>query len=114
VASERHIQHAVREAIGSLNGCAFFRNNVGAADTEDRHIRYGLAEGSSDLVGLVLMDSGAGRFCALEVKTASGRVSPAQKQWGELVRRYGGFYAVVRSVEEAVAAVARCRTGAKE
>jgi hypothetical protein len=55
-----------------------------------------------------------GRFVALEVKTPRGRVTPEQQRFITLVRARGGFAAVVRSVDDAIAAVARCRTGASE
>lgn len=38
---------------------------------------------------------------AIEFKTATGRVSPAQQQWLDAVRSMGWEVAVVRSVEEA-------------
>jgi hypothetical protein len=72
-------------------------------------VRYGLAVGSSDLIGCL-----NGRFIALEVKTPTGRASPQQRQWLDLVRRHGGFAAIVRSVEDARGAIARARTGASE
>ena len=72
-------------------------------------MRYGLAVGSADLIGCL-----GGRFIALEVKAAAGRTSPEQRQWLDLVRRNGGFAAVVRSVDEARAAIARARRGERE
>jgi hypothetical protein len=72
-------------------------------------VRYGLAVGSADLIGCL-----DGRFVALEVKAAAGRTSPEQRQWLDLVRRNGGFACVVRSVDEARAAIARARKGAHE
>ena len=73
-----------------------------------------LAPGSADLVGLCITASGIGRFIALEIKTPTGRVPPEQVLCLALVRRTGGFAAVVRSVDEARAAVARCRAGGAE
>lgn len=84
-------------------------------------MRTGLAVGSSDLVGIVTLLARhhlagvepirLGRFFALEVKTGTGRTSPEQRMWLELVRSKGGFAAVVRSVEDAVEAVQRAREG---
>lgn len=105
--AEREIQAAVRLALGSDPGLVLFRNSVGfAADTNQR---FGLAVGSADLIGVC-----DGRFIALEIKSATGRLSPEQKRWAELVRSKGGFVAVVRSVDEALAAVERCRAGGME
>tara|TARA_R110000868_G_scaffold17606_6_gene76883 strand:- start:2014 stop:2340 length:327 start_codon:yes stop_codon:yes gene_type:complete len=107
--SEGHIQDAIRLALTDEPGLVLWRNNTGVAEHRGARVRYGLAVGSADLIGCL-----DGRFVALEVKTAVGRASTEQRQWLELVRRHGGFAAVVRSVEEAHAAIARARTGAKE
>jgi hypothetical protein len=108
--SESRIQQDIRLALGLLDGCVFWRNNVGLAVHEGGDVmRYGLAPGSSDLIGIV-----DGRFCALEVKSVRGRVTEDQRTFLELVRKVGGFAAVVRSVEEAAQAIERCRKGASE
>jgi len=56
-----------------------------------------------------------GRFCALEVKTPDGTTSKAreakQGEFLERVRGLGGFGARVRSVDEALEAVKRCKSG---
>jgi hypothetical protein len=64
---------------------------------------------SSDLVGLV---GPQGRFLALEMKTPTGRVTDHEARFLERVRHHGGFACVVRSVNEARAALARARHGA--
>lgn len=104
--SEGATQDAIRVALSGEPGLVLWRNNVGIAEHRGQRVRYGLAVGSADLVGCL-----DGRFVALEVKTATGRVAPEQKLWLDLVRRYGGFAAIVRSVDEARAAVARARAG---
>jgi hypothetical protein len=104
--SEGAIQDAIRVALSDEPGLVLWRNNVGIAEHRGQRVRYGLAVGSADLVGCL-----DGRFVALEVKTATGRAAPEQKLWLDLVRRYGGFAAIVRSVDEARAAVARARAG---
>ena len=109
VVSEGAIQDAIRLALASEPGLVLWRNNVGVAEHRGVRVRYGLAVGSADLVGCL-----DGRFVALEVKTATGRVAPEQKLWLDLVRRYGGFAAIVRSVDEARAAIARARAGGNQ
>jgi hypothetical protein len=104
--SEGAIQDAIRVALSGEPGLVLWRNNVGIAEHRGQRVRYGLAVGSADLVGCL-----DGRFVALEVKTATGRAAPEQRLWLDLVRRYGGFAAIVRSVDEARAAVARARAG---
>ena len=107
--SEGHIQDEIRLALSDEPGLVLWRNNTGVADQRGQRVRYGLAVGSADLIGCI-----AGRFIALEVKTATGRATPEQRLWLDLVRRHGGFAAIVRSVEDARAAIARARTGASE
>lgn len=106
--SEGAIQDAIRLALADEPGLVLWRNNCGLATHYGNrgvtHTRYGLAPGSADLVGIL-----DGRFFALEVKTATGRLRPDQKLWMELVRRTGGFAAVARSVDEARTAVAAAR-----
>lgn len=107
---ERRIQHDIRLGLGLLDGVVLWRNTVGVAKLADgSFVRFGLAVGSSDLIGLV-----DGRFCALEVKAAKGKASPEQLRFMSLVRRVGGFACVVRSLDEARRAIDRCRGGAKE
>lgn len=117
-ASESQIQHDIRLALGSDPRVVLWRNNVGIAEHKNasgrQAVRYGLCVGSSDLIGIVTMPDGAGRFLALEVKAARGTVSPDQRLFLELVRKRGGFSAVVRSPEEARAAIERAVTGANQ
>ena len=130
--SERDIVHEIRLALGADARVVLWRNSTGhtteyTAETE-RHIRYGLCKGSSDLVGIVVMrervvdssgktiglmpGTGLGRFFALEVKTPVGRLTPEQTKFLALVNRMGGFAACVRSVEAARAALDRAAAGA--
>ena len=113
---EADILRAVRLAVSALPGVVVWRNSVGAAryPSGRRPVAYGMCRGASDLVAIIRRSDGAGVFAALEVKSARGRVAPDQQLFLDLVRRMGGFAAVVRSPEEAVAAVARARAGASE
>jgi hypothetical protein len=106
-------------------------------DPAARPIIAGLGAGSADIVGIVhcsilyrtadesldqdeLRSWSYGRAFALEVKLPAhgglraGVLKSDQDRWLKAFRRFGGFAAVVRSVEAAVAAVSRCRTGASE
>ena len=97
----------IRLALGDLPGVVMWRNSTGVAQAASgHHVRYGLAVGSADLIGIV-----DGRFVALEVKSGSGRLRPEQELYLELVRKHGGFAAVVRDGAEALEAIARCRAG---
>ena len=113
--TEAQISDAIRLALGSDPTLVLWRNNCGVAEHWNGKsvdtVRYGLANGSADFIGVLQPE---GRFVALEIKSPSGRVTPDQVKWLALVRRMGGFAAVVRSVDEARAAIERARGGACE
>jgi hypothetical protein len=113
--TEAQISAAIRLALGADPTLVLWRNNVGIAEHWNGKgvdtVRYGLAPGSADFVGVLLP---AGRFIALEIKSPTGRATPEQVNWLALVRRMGGFAAIVRSVDEARAAIERARGGASE
>ena len=97
----------VRAILGALElelHCRFWRNNAGAR--KGGKLRYGLAVGAADIIGIM---GPAGRFIAIEVKTDEGRLSEQQEHWGATVTKRGGVYVVVRSVAEALRAVAEAR-----
>jgi hypothetical protein len=94
-----------------------------------RPILAGLGVGSADVVGVVdvpvlapppYLATSLGRTFVLEVKLPAsdgkraGELRPDQRRWLQAVRRFGGFAAVVTSIDEARAAVERCRHGASE
>jgi len=96
-----------RLALGRDPRVVLWRNNTGSALQDYgsaglKPLRYGLALGSSDLIGLV---KPSGRFVALEVKSARGAVSKEQAIFLALVESMGGIARVVRSVDEALRAV---------
>lgn len=113
---ETILQAEIRLALGRESDLVLWRNSTGqATHTDDRgrvfRQAFGLAIGSADLVGIL---APSGRFVALEVKTPTGRVRPEQETWLALVRSRGGFACVVRSIDDARAALARARAGATE
>lgn len=107
--SEAAIQHAIRAAVVRTGRATLWRNSVGF--DRERNVKYGLGLGSPDLVGCLFP---SGRLFALEVKTPTGRVSPDQKLWHGAARKLGAFVAVVRSVDEALAALERAHNGESE
>lgn len=109
--AETRLVKQIRDAVATDMGLRLWRNNTGVAKSKGFFIRYGLCNGSADLVGVLAPQ---GRFVALEVKTAKGRVDPIQDTWLDIVRSMGGFACVVRSVDEAKAAVERARAGKSE
>jgi hypothetical protein len=125
----RDILRPILVTLNRMPGVRVVRNlNLGAVVPYHRRLdpnppRFvaGLGLGSADLVGIVNV-AGIGRAFCLEVKLPGGpgmgrrkgALRPDQKRWLMQVRRFGGFACVVRSVDEAVAAVARCRAGESE
>lgn len=106
---ELDIQQSIRIALGNEPDLVLWRNSAGVAthDSTGRSQRFGLCVGASDLIGV----GPFGRLFALEVKSATGRLSDAQQRFLALVRSKGGFACVVRSVEESRAALIRARHG---
>ena len=85
----------------------FVGSMVPSANRDSHPVTVGLGIGSADLVGMLR----SGRVFALEIKTPTGKVSAEQARWLVAVRAWGGFAAVVRSPEEAIAAVERAVRG---
>jgi len=126
--SESTIQRRIMLALTQA-GCRVLRNNVGngylgelvttlpngdAVIRNWRRVQFGLAPGSSDLIGwrpLVIRPEHIGYplavFTSVEVKAPRGRVLPAQRDWLAAVRKAGGIAAVARSEEEALDRVLR-------
>ncbi len=115
--SETGIMRDIMIAL-SQAGARVFRNNVGVARFRDdktgepRFVRYGLCEGSSDIIGLVpvtITPEMVGRkvavFAAIEVKDGRGRASTDQLSFVEMVGARGGIAGVARSVEDAMALI---------
>ncbi len=76
----------------------FWRNQSGALPTaKGGFVRFGEV-GAPDILGIVR----GGRMVCLEVKTATGRVSPLQRAWLDEARELGAVVGVARSVDEAL------------
>ena len=75
-----------------------------------RPLHSGLCRGSADLIGLRSITIGPEHlgqrlavFAAVEVKSATGRPTPEQLAFIDVVQQMGGFAGVARSVVEAAA-----------
>jgi hypothetical protein len=95
----------------STLGARLFRNTIGRfVNADGRWINYGLANpGGSDLIGwrqIKITHDMVGltiaQFTAIEVKSASGRLSQHQEAFIEAVNKAGGFAICVRSEGEAM------------
>lgn len=98
---ESVIQSQIMLAAGKED-IVLLRNNSGSLPDPKtgRWVSFGLGgkPGSSDLIGW----NNKGIFCAVEVKTKSGRVRPEQVQFIKAVRSGGGYAGIARSVEDAL------------
>jgi len=109
MASEQTIQQQIRLAC-SRGPVRLHRNNTGTLlDRNGRPVQFGLAKGSADLIGWTtrtitpdMVGQQVAVFTSIEVKTATGRLRPDQRQWLEAVQAAGGIAGVARSVEDAM------------
>ena len=84
-----------------------FRNNVGAANFDERRVFYGLGKGASDLIGWKeiivspeLLGEKLAVFAAVEVKTKTCRATPAQKSFLALVEKAGGIAKIFKENDD--------------
>jgi hypothetical protein len=106
--TEQQIQQHIRLTC-SRGPVRLYRNNTGTLkDSNGRPVQFGLAKGSADLIGWTTRTITPGMvgqqvavFTSIEVKTATGRLRPEQRQWLDAVQAAGGIAGVARSVEDA-------------
>ena len=106
--TEQRIQQEIRLAV-SKGDTRVFRNNTGVLrDQHGRPVQFGLAKGSADLIGWTtrtitpdMVGQQVAVFTSIEVKSATGRLRPDQRQWMEAVQAAGGIAGVARSVDDA-------------
>jgi len=112
--SEAKTQQEIRLAAASA-GTVLFRNNVGSYQDakSGRWIQYGVCNpGGSDLIGwtpVTVTADMVGRTVAIitcvEVKSRTGKPTPAQVNFIDAVTKAGGFAGVARSVADLLAIV---------
>jgi hypothetical protein len=105
MASTKDHQQLVDDIILELGikNCRVWKNKTGKARAlhdPTYVIAFGLV-GSSDVTGI----RWDGKRIELEVKTGNASQTKEQKAFGEMIKRFGGIYSVVRSVEDAIRAV---------
>lgn len=107
LATEAQIQHSILHYLGTVRGGYFWRNNVGAVQTQYKgksgFLRFGKV-GSSDIIGVL-----RGRLIAIEVKTQKGKVSDAQRDFLTNIERCGGYAIIARSLDDVIALVDRIK-----
>ena len=109
--AETNLQQHIRLALGQRPDLRLFRNNTGTLPDPrtGRPVQFGLARGSADLIGLRtvtitpdMVGQQVAVFTSIEVKTATGRVTPDQHNWLNMVQQAGGIAGVARSVSDAI------------
>jgi hypothetical protein len=106
--TEQQIQQHIRLTC-STGSTRLFRNNTGTLrDQHGRPVSFGLCKGSADLIGWTtrtitqeMVGQRIAVFTSIEVKAASGRLRPEQRQWLDAVQAAGGVAGVARSVDDA-------------
>lgn len=108
---ETRIQNEIRlEVSAACREVTLWRNHTGCLqDQRGKWVKFGLAPGSSDLVGIRavtitpdMVGQTIGQFVALEIKTDSGKARDDQHAFLDHVAARGGLAAIVRSPAEAV------------
>lgn len=110
--SETLIVSEIRAAINAVPGCLAMRNQTGSLqDRNGRHVSFGLAIGSSDIIACCW-----GRFVCIEVKREQPKATRKrtehevqQLEFIEMIEKVGGIGGVAWDVESALAIVERAR-----
>lgn len=108
---EKVIQAAILKYL-ETTGLLYWRQNSGVIPIPTgRRNRFGrpvfrlVKLGTSGLPDIISVLPPAGRLLGLEVKSATGRLRPAQMVFRDQLVASGGAYVVVRSVDDAKEAV---------
>lgn len=115
--TETTVQSEIRHALALIPGVVVWRNNTGALrDETGRMVRYGLADGSSDLIACAW-----GRFVAIECKRQmpawmrpGSRAKPSAHELEQLafiaqVEEHGGVGGIAWDVPSAMAILMRAK-----
>ena len=108
---ETVLQQNIRLALGQEKNLRLFRNQVGQLPDPrtGRYIQFGLAKGSSDLIGFKtvkvtpdMVGKEIAQFVSLEIKTETGKLTKMQHNWLQKVKTSGGIVGVARTVKDAL------------
>lgn len=122
--TEANLMRMIELALGKLPHVKIFRNNTGMGWIGNskringsgnvlienaRPLHAGLCEGSSDLIGWTTIEitpdmvgKQVAVFTAIEVKSETGRITPKQKNFVDVVAANGGIAGVVRTPDGAL------------
>lgn len=94
--TEKQLENAMLQYLAHRNDCYAFKFKDQAKFINGRYRKSPWEiNGVSDLCVLV-----EDHVLWIEVKTKKGRQSEHQKNFEKIITKWGGFYAVVRSIEE--------------
>ena len=108
---ETVLQQNIRLALGQIHSLRLFRNQVGQLPDPrtGRYVQFGLAKGSSDLVGFKtvkitpeMIGQDIAQFVSIEIKTERGKLTDVQQNWLQKVKSSGGIVGVARTVKDAL------------
>ena len=108
---ETILQQNIRLALGTKSNLRLFRNETGKLPDPrtGRYIQFGLAKGSSDLIGFKtvkvtpdMVGQEIAQFVSLEIKTETGKLTKMQHNWLQKVKTSGGIVGVARTVKDAL------------
>ena len=108
---ETKLQQEIRLALGTIPSLRLFRNQVGQLPDprSGRYVQFGLAKGSSDLVGFKtikitpeMIGQEVAQFVSIEIKTERGKLTDVQQNWLQKVKSSGGIVGVARTVKDAL------------
>ena len=109
--SETKIQQEIRIALGQRSDLRLFRNETGKLPDPrtGRWVQFGLAKGSSDLIGFKtvkitpeMIGQEIAQFVSIEIKTERGKLTDVQQNWLQKVKSSGGIVGVARTVKDAL------------
>jgi hypothetical protein len=111
-AAHTKLKNEIRLALGRERDLTLWSLVQGIVrGTNKKQYRAGLVPGASDLVGILRMPCGCGRWICIECKTGNASATNEQRLFGSLVQGRGGFWCVVRSLDESWSALDRARKG---
>ena len=108
---ETKLQQEIRLALGTIPSLRLFRNQVGQLPDPrtGRYVQFGLAKGSSDLIGFKtikvtpeMIGEEIAQFVSIEIKTERGKLTEVQENWLQNVKSSGGIVGVARSIQDAL------------
>jgi hypothetical protein len=90
-----------------LVGVTLFKLTTGVGRSLDREhkIKFGIL-GGSDIIGIL---APTGRWFCAEVKTGKAQPRKQQNYFRAAIEAYGGYYCVVRSVDDLIANIHNAR-----